>query len=342
MERVLVTGVSGFLGHHCALELLKNGYNVRGSVRDLNKKSEILNGLKKEVDPGEKLEFVKLDLLSDDGWENAVEGCKYVLHVAAPFSVKEPKDENEYIEPIRDGTMRALKFSQKAKVKRIVLTSSAVTMMGVTYDSNQDTGMVDSKDWTDPNSNNINTYIKAKTLGEKAAWEFYNNQSDNFSIEMAVMCAGGIYGPSLTGNISGFSLRGVHQMLTGHFKMSMIPPAGIPMSDVRDLAKLHVLAMTEKKANGKRLIPTTSKAYSFMDIARILKENGYNKVSTKKAPIFMIKLMSLFDREAKGMVPIVGNTVGSDNEETKEIFDWEPIPFEKTILDCAKSIEHLI
>jgi len=342
MEKVLVTGVSGFLGHHCALELLKKGYYVKGSVRNLNKKIEVLNGLKKEVDPGEKLEFVKLDLLSDHGWENAVEGCKYVLHVAAPFSVKEPKDENEYIEPILDGTMRALKFSQKAKVKRIVLTSSAVTMMGVAYDSNQDTGMVDSNDWTDPNSSNINTYIKAKTLGEKAAWEFYNNQSDDFSIEMAVMCAGGIYGPSLTGNISGFSLRGVHQMLTGHFKMSMIPPAGIPMSDVRDLAKLHVLSMTEKKANGKRLIPTSSRAYSFMDIAKILKENGYNKVSTKKAPIFMIKLMSLFDSEAKGMVPIIGNTISSNNTETKEIFNWEPIPFEKTILDCAKSIEHLI
>ena len=131
-------------------------------------------------------------------------------------------------------------------------------------------------------------------------------------------------------------------MLTGHFKMSMIPPAAIPMSDVRDVAKLHVLAMTEKRANGKRLIPTTSKAYSFMDIAKILKENGYSKVSTKKAPIFMIKLMSLIDREAKGMVPIVGNTVSSNNIETREIFDWEPIPFEKTILDCAKSIEHLI
>ena len=56
----------------------------------------------------------------------------------------------------------------------------------------------------------------------------------------------------------------------------------------------------------------------------------------------MIKLMSLIDREAKGMVPIVGNTVSSNNTETREIFDWEPIPFEKTILDCAKSIEHLL
>ena len=342
MEKVLVTGVSGFLGHHCAVELLKNGYHVKGSVRDMNKKSEVLNGIKKEIDPSEKLEFVKLDLLSDDGWDDAMEGCKYVLHVATPFSLKEPDDENEYIEPTLGGTMRALKSAQKAKVKRFVLTSSAVTMMGVVYDSDQDTGTVDTKDWTNPDSKNINTYIKAKTLMEKAAWNFFGSQPDDSFIEMAVMCAGGIYGPSLTGNTSGFSLKGVHQMLTGHFKMAMIPPAGIPMSDVRDLAKLHVLAMTEERANGKRLIPTTTRAYSFMEIAEILKENGYNKVSTKKAPIFMIKLMSLFDKEAKGMVPIVGNTVSSDNTETREIFDWEPIPFKKTILDCAKSIEHLL
>ena len=342
MEKVLVTGVSGFLGHHCAIELLKSGYYVKGSIRDNNKKSEVLNGIEKEIDPSDKLEFVKLNLLSDDGWDDAMEGCKYVLHVAAPFSVKEPDDENEYIEPIRDGTMRALKSAHKAKVKRLVLTSSAVTMMGVVYDSNLDTGTVNSKDWTNPDSKNINTYIKAKTLMENAAWNFFDNQPDDSSLEMAVMCAGGIYGPSLTGNTSGFSMRGIHQMLTGHFKMAMIPPAGIPMSDVRDLAKLHVLAMTEERANGKRLIPTTSRAYSFMEIAEILKENGYNKVSTKKAPIFMIKLMSLFDREAKGMVPIVGNTVSSDNRETKEIFGWEPTPFKKTILDCAKSIEHLI
>ena len=342
MKKVLVTGVSGFLGHHCAVELLKNGYLVKGSLRDLSKKNEVLNGINKEIDPSDKLEFVKLDLLSDDGWENAVEGCDYVLHVAAPFSVEEPSDEDVYIKPIRDGTIRALKFAQKAKVQRVVLTSSAVTMMGVVYDSNHDTGIVDAKDWTDPNSKKINTYIKAKTIGEKAAWDFFENQSEDSSIELAVMCAGGIYGPSLTGNISGFSLKGIHRMLTGHFKMSMIPPAAIPMSDVRDLAKLHVLAMTEEKANGKRLIPTTSRAYSYMEIAKILKENGYSKVSTKKGPIFMIKLMGLFDNEVKGMVPIVGNYVSSDNTETKEIFDWEPIPFEKSILDCAKSIEDQI
>ncbi len=342
MKKILVTGVSGFLGHHCAVELLKSGYFVKGSLRDLSRKNEVLDGIKKEIDPGEKIEFVKLDLLSDDGWEDAVKGCEYILHVASPFSVEVPNHEDEYIKPILGGTIRALKYAQKGKIKRFVLTSSAVTMMGVVYDSKSNTGIVDAKDWTDPYSKKINTYIKAKTLGEKAAWDFYEKQPYDSSMEMTVICPGGIYGPTLTGNISGFSLKGVHRMLTGHFKMTMIPPVGIPMSDVRDLAKIHVLAITEKKANGKRLIPTTPTAHSFMEIAEILKENGYGKVSTKKGPIFMIKLMSLFDREVKGMVPIVGKTVSANNAETKKIFDWEPIPFKKTILDCAKSIENQI
>ena len=342
MKKVLVTGVSGYLGHQCAVELLKNGYLVKGSLRDFNKKDEVLNGIKKEIVPRDKLEFVKLDLLSDDGWDDAAKGCEYVLHVASPFSVTEPNNEDEYIKPACEGTIRALNSAQKAKVKRIVLTSSTVTMMGEIYDSNKDTGIVDAKNWTDPNSKNINTYIKSKTLAEKAAWDFFDNQSDNSSIEMAVVCPGGVFGPTLTGNINGQSLTIIHRMLTGHFKMSMIPPIGIPISDVRDIAKIHVLAMTEEKANGKRLIPTTSRAYSFLEIAKILKENGYSKVSTKKGPIFMIKLMSLFDKEVKGMVPIVGKSVSADNTETKEIFNWEPIPFEKTILDCARSIENYI
>ena len=341
-KKVLVTGVSGFIGHHCVVELLKNGYHVKGSLRNLEKKDEVLNGISKEIEPSDNIEFIKLDLLNDDGWGNAIEGCEFVLHVASPFFVKEPKNEDEYIKPACEGTIRVLKFAEKANIKRVVLTSSVVSMMGVIYDSNQDTGTVDSSSWTDSNSLNINTYMKSKTLAEKAAWDFIKKSADKSSMEMAVVCPGGVFGPTLTGNINGQSLEMMHRMLTGHFKMAMIPPAGIPMSDVRDLAKIHVLAMTEEKANGKRLIPTTSRAYSFMEVANILKENGYSKVSTKKGPVFMIKLMGLFDKEVKGMLPLVGKSVSADNTETKEIFEWEPIPFKKTVLDCAKSIENQI
>jgi len=342
MEKVFVTGISGYIGHQCAVELLKNGYLVKGSLRDLGKQQEVINGINKEVDSGNEEEFVELDLLNDDGWDDAVNDCKYILHVASPFFVKEPINQDEYIKPACEGTLRVLKSAQKAKVKRVVLTSSVVSMMGKIYDSNEDTGTVDAKSWTDPNSKNINTYMKSKTLAEKAAWDFIDNQTGDSSIEMAVVCPGAVMGPTLTGNINGQSLEMMHRMLTGHFKMSMIPPIGLPMSDVRDIAKIHVLAMTEEKAKGMRLIPTTSKAYSFMEVAKILKENGYSKVSTKKGPVFMIKLMSLFDKEVKGMLPMVGKSVSADNTETREIFDWEPIPFEKTILDCANSIKNQI
>ena len=138
-----------------------------------------------------------------------------------------------------------LKFAEKANIKRVVLTSNIVSMMGVIYDSNQDTGTVDSSSWTDPNSLNINTYMKSKTLAEKAAWDFIEKFADQSSMEMAVVCPGGVFGPTLTGNINGQSLEMMHRMLTGHFKMSMIPPIGLPISDVRDISKIHVLAMTE-------------------------------------------------------------------------------------------------
>jgi dihydroflavonol-4-reductase len=268
--------------------------------------------------------------------------CEYVLHVASPFFMKEPSNEDEYIKPACEGTIRVLKAAQKAKIKRIVLTSSVVSMTGKIYDSNEDIGIVNAESWTDTNSKNINTYMKSKTLAEKGAWDFVNNQSDKESLELVVVCPGFVMGPTLTGNISGASLETIHRMLTGHFKMSMIPPIGLPMSDVRDIAKIHVLALTEKEAKSKRLIPTTSRAYSMMEIAKILKDNGYNKVSTKKGPVFMIKIMSLFDKEVKGMLPMVGKSVGADNSETKKIFNWEPIPFEKTILDTASSIKNLI
>ncbi len=342
MGKVIVTGISGFIGHHCAVELLKNGYAVKGTVRDLGKKDEVINGVKKVVDPGGKLELVNLNLLNDKGWEDAMRGCDYVLHVASPFFLKEPGREEEYIKPAYEGTTRVLKAAQKAKVKRVVLTSSVVAMAGEIYDSNEEAGTVDHESWTNENSKRISTYMKSKTIAEKWAWDFINSQSGGYKLELAVVCPGFVMGPSLTGNVSGQSQELVLRMLTGHFKMAMIPPISFSMSDVRDVAKIHVLSMTEPKAKGKRLIPTTSRAYSMMEVAKTLKENGYNKVSTIKGPAWMMTAMSIFDKEVKGMLPMVGKSVEADNSETKNIFNWEPISFEKTVLDNAASIQNLI
>ena len=332
-KKVLLTGISGYIANHCAVELLKNGYSVRGSLRNISKSEKIVNAIKKEVDPKDNLEFCELNLLNDKGWDDAAKGCDFVMHVASPFINVEPKDENEYIRPAVDGTMRALKAAKSAGIKRVVLTSSMVSMLG-----NADKSIdIDSGTWTNIKGKNVSAYSKSKTLAEQAAWNFIKDQTDNTKMELAVVNPGPVFGPSLSGDLSGASMSMFTQMVQG--KMPMVPQASINMSDVRDIAKIHVLALENKEASGKRFIVTTEKPYAFQDVAKILKSNGYDKVSTKLAPNFLLKFMSNFNREAKSMKSFIGNTYNGNISSTMKTFNWKPIAFEKTVLDTAKSIE---
>ena len=335
MKKVLVTGVSGFVGQHCAVELLKNGYKVRGSVRNVSKEQEVREGIAKVIDAKSNLEFCELNLLSDQGWDKAMDGCDYVLHVASPFVIAVPKDENEMIKPAVEGTLRALKAAKKAGIKKVVLTSSTVAMAG---DKKKNRLTQDS--WTNPESDKITAYMKSKTLAEKAAWDFYKNQGTDNKMELTVVNPGPIYGPTLTGNLSGASMSMIKDIITG--KVPMLPNAHYVMSDVRDIAKIHVAAMENNESNGKRFIVTSEKPYSFVGVAALLKENGFEKASPKKAPGLMVKFMSLFNSEMKGMLPFLDAEVSADISTTKQVFNWEPIPFEKTILETAKSIQPLL
>jgi len=333
MKKVLVTGISGFVGQHCAAELLRKGYAVRGSVRSLSKTDEVVNGIKQEIDPKGNLEFCELDLMNDSGWDKAMEGCDYVLHVASPFVIKVPKDENELIKPAVDGTLRALKAAKKAGVKRVVLTSSTVAMHG------GQTGLIklNQDSWTNLNAKNVTAYFKSKTLAEKSAWEFIKNQTGENKIELVVVNPGPIYGPTLTGNLATEAMDFFKKLITG--KVPMLPKAYSVMSDVRDVATIHVAALENEKANGKRFIVTTEKPQAIQQIGKILKSNGYDKVSTKLAPTFLLKFIANFNDEMKGMLPFVGNTIEADVSDTMKTFNWKPIPFEKTVLDTAKSVE---
>ena len=172
MKKVLVTGISGYIGQHCAVELLKNGYSVRGSVRSLSKSDEVTKGIKKVIDPNGNLEYCELNLIKDEGWDMAMEGCDYVLHVASPFVTSEPKDENELIKPAVEGTQRALKAAKKGGIKRVVLTSSMVAMLG---DANGSIN-INQDSWTNVKAKRVSAYLKSKTLAEKSAWDFINIQ----------------------------------------------------------------------------------------------------------------------------------------------------------------------
>lgn len=336
MKKVLVTGISGFVGQHCAAELLRKGYAVKGSVRSLSKTDEVTNGINKEIDPKGNLEFCELDLMKDEGWDKAMEGCDFVLHIASPFVVKVPKDENELIKPAVEGTLRALKSAKKAGVKRLVLTSSTVAMSG----GKEGLIKLNQDSWTDVNAKNVTAYFKSKTLAEQSAWEFINNQTGENKLELVVVNPGPIYGPTLTGNLATEAMDFFKKLITG--QVPMLPRAYSVMSDVRDVASIHVAALENEKANGKRFIVTSKEPYAIQEIAQILKSNGYDKVSTKLAPTFLLKFIANFNDEMKGMLPFVGNTIEADVTNTMNTFNWKPIPFEKTVLDTAKSVEKVI
>ena len=336
-KKVLITGISGWIAQFCAVELIKEGYFVRGSLRSKQRQQEVIEALSKEVDTTNNLEFCELDLTKDNGWDKAMTDCCYVLHVASPFVINEPKHESELIKPAVEGTLRALKAAKKANVKRVVLTSSIVAMF-----AHLKKGIFTPKTWTEINGKNkINSYQKSKTLAEKAAWEFIRNQDQTNPLELTVINPGAVLGPTLSKDISGASLGICAQLLTA--KMPGIPNLNIPMVDVRDVAKHHLKAMTLPEANNKRFISAFAKSTPFLTFAKTLKENGYSKVPTRKVPTLLLKFLSLFDSEAKGMVPLLDSNVSCDNSETIELLNWKnPIPLEKTFLDMAKSVQTIL
>ena len=325
MERVLVTGITGYIGQHCAAELLRQGYTVVGTIRSKAKGEETRRAISK-VAPIENLSFAEADLLSDSGWSEALKGCTFVLHIASPFLLTEPKHENELITPAVEGTKRVIAAAQKAGIKRLVLTSSIVAII-----TGKDTGNYGPSDWSDTNAN-IGAYAKSKTLAERAAWAAVKGGT----MELAVINPGVVFGPSLGATMDGQSVAMMTGMIGG--KYPMIPDMAMGMVDVRDVAKIHVAAMTTSGAAGKRFIACTAEPIEMTSLAKILREDGYTKAPSFKAPTFLLKLMSLFDRETKGMLPYIGKKATLDNSATLKVLNWKPTPMANSFKEMAAAL----
>ncbi len=327
MERVLVTGITGYIGQHCAAELLRQGYEVVGTIRSRSKADTTRSAIARAADV-ENLSFAEADLLSDKGWSEAMKGCTYVLHVASPFLMAEPKDENELIAPAVEGTRRVIGAAQLAGVKRLVLTSSTFAII-----AGKESGQYGPGDWSDTDAN-IGAYAKSKTLAERAAWE----SAKGGNMELTVINPGAVFGPSLGAKIDGQSVAMMTKMITG--KIPMIPDMAMGMVDVRDVAKLHVAAMTAKGAAGKRFIACTAEPVEMATVAQVLREAGYKKAPSMKAPTFLLKFMSKFDPEAKGMLPFIGRKASYDNSATFNVLKWKPTPMATSFREMAASISN--
>ena len=331
-ETVLVTGGSGYIGGWCVTGLLKQGYVVRTTVRDLSKEGAVRAALATQVDPGNRLSFHAANLTEDAGWDAAVDGCDYVLHVASPLGVADPKDPNDLILPAREGARRAVGAAIRAGVKRVVLTSSvAATSKG----AGGDDWVSDETIWTDPQAPRVSAYAQSKTLAERAAWDLINLAGATTTL--ATVNPALVLGP-VTSNDFSESIQVVERLLSG--RVPGLPKLGFNVVDVRDVADLHIRAMIDPKAAGERFIAAANFAW-MGDLAVLLRDRlgaEAAKVPTRKVPDFVIRLAGLFDKDLGSVTPSLGHKHDYTSEKAQRMLGWRPRPLEETVVDCAKSL----
>lgn len=321
-ETVLVTGGTGFVGVHCILQLLQKGYNVKTTVRNLKRKEEVFEMLKNGgVNLFDGLEFIEADLTNDNNWDEAVSGCKYVLHVASPIFLSLPKDENELIRPAVDGTHRVLKAARNGGVKRVVMTSN---FGAVGYSHRDPHTQINEEEWTDPNEKGLSSYNKSKVMAERAAWNFINTEGGN--LELSVINPVAIFGPSLGPDISsGFEL--LRNLLNG--SMRAVPNFEMNIIDVRDVADLHIRAMTTPEAKGQRFLALAGGKMSMPEIALFLKKTmpeAAKNVSTNQLPNWIVKIGGLFNPQLKNVASMLkAKRDNVSNNKARKILGWEPI-----------------
>lgn len=335
-QTVLVTGGSGFIAVHCILQLLNAGYRVRTTVRSLTREPEVRAMLKEGgVEAGNNLSFIAADLGSDVGWQEATNGCTYVLHVASPTPLKDYKHEDELIIPAREGVLRVLRASRDAGVKRVVLTSS-FGAIGFGHPSRKTP--FNETDWTSVDANTP-VYQRSKALAEKAAWEFINKEGGK--LELSAVNPVAVLGPVLGPDFS-HSIQMTKRMLDG--KVPGCPKLSSCYIDVRDVASLHLLAMTHPAANGERFLATTGRSLSMLDVAKVLKQHlgaEAKRVPSKELPNWVLRIAAIRDPAVRVLIPMLGQYMDASGEKAKRVLGWSPRSNEEAIVATAESLLRL-
>ena len=335
-DTVLVTGGTGFIAGWCILELLRRGYTVRTTLRDASKanrvRAAIANaGIDRSGASSPALTFFQADLTRDDGWETAITGCDYVLHVASPLGGGPNDNKDSLIAPARDGTLRVLKAAVNANVKRVVMTSAAAAARPP-LDSKQPSN---ETVWSDPNDPQFDAYRKSKILAERAAWDFMTLEGGK--TEFTTILPGAVFGPVLSTDTLG-SVRIIQGLLQGQPKA--LPRIGFWIVDVRDLAELHIRAMSAPAAAGERFIA----AGEFMWMQEIANTlcvqlgSVAANVPTRRLPNLLVKLLLPFLPNLKGLAPLLGRQFPLTSEKARRVLGFTPRAAATTIVECAQSL----
>lgn len=329
---VLVTGGSGFIGGWCVIKLLEQGYSVRTTVRSLSREKAVRALLGTAVHAQDRLSFCAAELTDDAGWDAAVSGCRYVLHVASPVVLSEPRNPDDLVRPARDGTQRVVRAAIKAGVERIVVTSSVAA---ASPRGDVATSVSDETVWTDLADATVSAYARSKTLAERAAWDLV--QASGGTTTLATVNPSVVLGPVLSGDFSQ-SVELVERLLSG--RVPAIPRLGFNIVDVRDVADLHVRVMTAPEAAGQRFIAAGGFAW-MADIASLLRARlgaAAGRVPTRNAPDFLVRLFALFNPDLRTVVPRLGIRREFTSAKAQKMLGWTPRPLDGTVLDCARSL----
>lgn len=336
MSTVLVTGGSGFIGAHCLVHLLKAGHEVRTTVRSLKREGDVRDMVKEGGAADDRLSLLAADLLDNSGWAEAVSGCDYVLHVASPLPFDQPKHEDDLIVPAREGTLRVLRASRDAGVKRVVVTSS---FGAVGYGHAQRATPFDETCWSHIDFKGAGAYIKSKTLAERAAWDFVAKEGRGMSLSVVNPTA--VFGPVLHKDFAG-SIGLVQRMLEG--RMPGVPKLYFGVVDVRDVADLHVRAMTDPAAAGERFIAVSGAFLSLREVATLMKEGlgeTARRVRTFELPNWMVRLAALRDASVRTFVPELGKKKNATADKAKRLLGWSPRPPKETLVATGQSLVKL-
>ena len=337
MSIVLVTGGSGFIASYCILQLLAAGYRVRTTVRSLAREADV-RAMHKQAgaEPGDRLSLFAAELEQDAGWRPAVEGCDYVLHIASPLSEHVPKNEDEMIVPARDGTLRVVRAARDAGVKRVVLTSSSAA---ITYGRGPQPARFDETHWTDVNRGDVHPYAKSKTLAERAAWDFIAREGGGLELSVInpVLVLGPVFGPDYSPSI----------LLVKRLMEGAIP--GCPrlyfgIVDVRDVADLHVRAMTHPAAKGERFLAVAGDFMSVREIAAVLKARlgpAAGRVPTRQVPDWLVRAVALFHPQARHVLPELGKVKNGSGEKARRLLGWAPRSREDAIAATGENLLRL-
>lgn len=334
MTTVLLTGASGYIGKHVALELLRQGYTVRATVRSAAKFEEVQLAVAAHLggspELANRLQSVTLDLTRDEGWQAALVGCDVLLHTASPFTVARGGNPEILIRPAVDGTLRALRAAHSAGIRRVIVTSSVAAI----YGHRLPTGVTqfDETMWTDVTSAiGRDAYTSSKTLAELAAWSFVGEHAP--ALQLTTINPGVVFGPPLDEHY-GTSVGILERILRA--SDPAVPRLSFPIIDVRDVARLHVASITTEASVGQRFV-AAERTMSFLDIATTLREAfPERRIVTRPAPSSLVRFLGLFDRQIRATVPLLGQPMAFNRSRTDQVFGSNLISAPQSIVETAQ------